>query len=426
VETLGKPAYAYMPGLSSMAPYLTACREGVLLARTDYSPMMYRLDPAVYEEDHNATNEIVKMVKEDINTVLYAFSNTSDGDRSELAAYYASLAPDPYLIAIVADPYMVPWYYYQTTGQEFRENEGFGLPSDNPYADIDFDFDNPPFDVDGSIPSFELGTGRVTGWDAQDVSALMARTLFYSEITDSFDGLPGVSWKESAMNTFGSKVPVGLAKTVTTKLNQAWRRAGYTVDTYHDVFFSDRSFSADYYQRSNFIFFCAHGFFYWYVPPGYQKDGVGGGFDVAHVTAMHMGPSVMFGSSCVTGRTDGLPGYNTISQAYLHAGVNAYVGASRLSWGGFSLIADDSGEVYGDYLGLLLYGYLTGYVYNKRGGLVSQDVGNLNMGAALMMAKNKYVMDCGTDGGGPNDDTLEEFNLYGDPAFNPYEPNHNG
>ena len=44
----------------------------------------------------------------------------------------------------------------------------------------------------------------------------------------------------------------------------------------------------------------------------------------------------------------------------------------------------------------------------------------------FLFAKTKFVQKMGTDGGGPNDDTLNEFMLHSDPAFNPYEPNHNG
>ncbi|MGQ9583295.1 MAG: C25 family cysteine peptidase [Thermoplasmatota archaeon] len=432
VQKLEDPIFPYMHNMSSMAPYLTAHRRGVIIGKAEYAvggggpEVGCSCDPLTSEEGMMEANNKSALVKRDLNDFLARLEGLDAGDYSALAASYSEKLPEAFCVAVAADPGMVPWFYYPTAGQIDTEQEGMGIPSDNYYADIDADMGNPPFEVDGSDPSMELAVGRVLGWDVQDQSALIARTFFYNEIIDSFEGHSGQSWKESALNTFGSKVPVGLAVTVTTKLNQAWRQAGYFVDTRHDTILSDRQFSAPYYERSNFIFFCAHGFFYWYVPPGYQKDGVGGGFDVAHVKDLNFGPSVIFGSSCVTGRVDGLPAYNTLSQTFMHSGMNAYVGASRLSWGGFSPLQTSSGEVYGDYLGLLFFGYLTGYVYNKEGGLASEGLGDLTVARALLLAKNKYVQDCGTDAGGANDDTVEEFNLFGDPAFNPYEPNHGG
>ena len=433
VQKLEDQIFPYMHNMSALAPYLAAARQGVVLGKPvdavngPGADVNCACDPLTSESGMEEANNQTVLVKKDLNAFLARLEGLDAGsDESTLAKAYAARLPKAFPVAICADPSMIPWRYYATTGQTGVAQEGMGVPSDNFYADIDADHANPPFDLDGSPPSMELAVGRVVGWDPQDQSALLARTFFYDRIIDKFQGHTGQAWKDSALNTFGSKVPVGFAVTVTTKLNEAWRLSGYTVDTRHDSALSDRQFSAPYYEKSNFIFFCAHGFFYWYVPPGYQKDGVGGGFDVAHVKDMNFGPSVIFGSSCVTGRIDGLPAYNTLSQTFLHSGMNAYVGASRLSWGGFSPLQTGSGEVFGDYLGLMFYGYLTGYVYNKSGGLVSQGIGDFTVGQSLVMSKNRYAADCGTDGGGANDDTLEEFNLFGDPMFNPYEPNHGG
>ena len=41
-----------------------------------------------------------------------------------------------------------------------------------------------------------------------------------------------------------------------------------------------------------------------------------------------------------------------------------------------------------------------------------------------MNAKTQYVLKEGSDGGGANDDTFNEFIVIGDPAFNPYTPNY--
>jgi len=435
VQKLEDPIFPYMHNMSSMAPYLTAYHRGVILGEPEYAvngggpDLSCSCDPVISESGMQAANNKTIMTKKALNSFLARLDGASASNGSgytELAGKYAAKLPQAFPVAFCADPGMIPWYYYPTSGQVDEAQQGMGLPSDNFYADIDADPENPPFSESGGDPSLELAVGRVIGWDVQDQSALIARTIFYNDIIGSFEGHSGQSWKNSALSSFGSKVPVGLAQTVTAKLNIAWTEAGYRVNTRYDLVLSDREHSGPYYERSNFIFFCAHGFFYWYVPPGWQKDGVGGGFDVAHVKDMNFGPSVIFGSSCVTGKTDGLPAYNTISQTFIHSGMNAYIGASRLSWGGFSPLASTSGEVFGGYLGLLLYGYLTGYVYDKAGGMFSEGISDLTVAQALTMAKNEYVRQCGTDGGGAHDDTVEEFTLYGDPLFNPYEPNHNG
>ena len=44
----------------------------------------------------------------------------------------------------------------------------------------------------------------------------------------------------------------------------------------------------------------------------------------------------------------------------------------------------------------------------------------------MKLANSDYTRLEGNDGGSYNCDTVEEFNLHGDPAFNPYEPNNNG
>ena len=79
-------------------------------------------------------------------------------------------------------------------------------------------------------------------------------------------------------------------------------------------------------------------------------------------------------------------------------------------------------------LALYIYAALTGFIYNKDSGLTDgYSVGNVSMGYALMHARNAYLLhEGGTDGGGTTCDTVEEFNLHGDPAFNPYEPIHEG
>jgi len=448
IQKLAEPQYPRIVGASSFAPYLAAYRQGLVMAKPEYR---IHTDAFVSENDDcgdpaetypgnidegevnllRQVNEKAFSIKQDINTILGELASVPADSIEEypsLAEHYKALMPQAFHIGIIADTYSVPWYYIEHTEQnQYGASEGYGIPGDNFYADIDYDLHNPPFDLDGSGPSLELAVGRIVGWDVQDISALLARTFFYDKIQTSFIGLYNEEWRASAMNSFGTQVPVGNAKTVTEKLDKSFARAGFTVDSVHDSAASDSKISATTYEKSNFIYFCAHGFYYWFVPPGYKPTSVGGGFWVANAKDMNFGPSVMFASSCVTGKIDGIPNYAGVSQAFLHSGMNAYIGASRLSWGSLSIIPDtDSSEVFGAYLGLLMYGYLTGYLYDKDGGLINEGVGDCTIGTALALAKNVYVEKCGTDDGGAHDDTVGEFNLMGDPAFNPYEPVHQG
>ncbi len=447
VEKLEGPNYPLMGQASTMAPYLTLARSGLLLSSCEFSifkdervlSQPFCGDPS---EDHRAyddgrekvsglmamSNNVSSKVKDILNWLLANLAGDPNLGPEELAGRYGErLVSEPMYVAIVGDTNMIPQYYYPTQGQEAEGQEGYGVAGDLFYASIDADPDDPPNDLGGKPSSSELALGRVTGWDSQDISALLCRTLFYERIIDSFQGIKGQAWKDSALNTFGSKVPVGTAITAAEKITEAEQRTGFTVDHKHYSPLSDFRLTSDLYESSNLIFVCAHGFFYWYVPPGYKPTGVGGGFTVSNVNDMNCGPSVLWADSCVTGKIDGIQPYNALSQTFLHAGMNVYLGASRLSWGAAAIIPDmESGEAFGAYMSLVFFGHLTGYIYDKSGGLVSEEEGNMAVGQALALAKNMYVEKEGYAPGDANADTIEEFNLMGDPAFNPYEPKFDG
>ena len=433
-QKLSSPNYPLMESLSCLAPYLAVFRDGMVLAHPEFSIYSEKMlanddcgDPAQIPELLAAANVEAYEAKGYLNELLARLKGTTaitPADYTALADIYREDGQDPLLVGVIADTNMVPWYYYEAhpTQSHYGSREGYGIPSDNIYSDIDASLDNCFEEVDGSVVSMELGIGRIVGWDTQDVSALLARTFFYREILDAYVGHSGETFRESAMNTFGSQVPVGTSITVTTKLDTIFQHGGLNVDTIHDGPLSDSKVASPVYERSSMIFFCAHGFYYWFVPPGYKDTGVGGGFYPANVNDMNFGPSTIFGSSCVTGKLDGLHPTNAISLSFLHSGMNLYVGASRLSWGGFSPLATDSGEILGAYIGLYLYGYMLGEIY-QRGADAFKTVEPVDSaGAALMMAKNSYIEDLGMGNKDSHSDTVEEFNIMGDPAFLPFIP----
>jgi len=449
IQKLSDPTYRLMPNLSSMAPYLTAYHKGVVLAKPEYT--LYNPgyvgckscgDPASNPSSIGNANQHVATVKADLNRLLGRLAGMPAETRDDwlgLADKYQSdlNAGNPTYLGIIADTNMIPMYYYNSTGQG-DATEGFGIPSDIIYSSVDADPDNAPMDIGDKEPDFELPVGRIDGWDAQDVSALIARTFFYKEIIDNMrggrNGIDLAEWKNSGYTTIGSEPPVGAAETAAYKINAAFQQAGFTVkqDRLWKQDECRRQRAGPYYESANFIFFCAHGFYYWYVPPAVEGSygpippiSAGGAFDVAHVKNMAFGPSVLWASSCVTGRIDGLQPYNCISQAFLHAGLACYIGATRSSWGVIFPNPDaTSGEKLGDLMALHFWAHLTGYIYNKSGGLTGVTPADTSVGVAMTLARNAFVASQGTDGGGSNDDTFEEFIIHGDPAFNPYEPNH--
>ncbi len=400
--------------------------------------------PAADKEASYGANEEVKEVKADLNNLLSRLAGINN-DPTLLAEHYAALAEDPetvFYLGIIGDTNMVPMYYYPSSGQG-DPNEGYGIPSDICYMDLDADMDDAPYSVTGDDASFEIAAGRVDGWDSQDASVLIAKTAFYDRIIENYKGPvnnPSSAsaylaeyWKDSAMTTVGSEPPIDSAYPTTSKLAWMYEQAGFTTNKKPYNLQNEGSrvqYAEDFYASSNLIFFCAHGFYYWYVPTaqeghfGITKGVYGGGaFDVTRVKDMNLGPSIIFGSSCVTGRIDGLPGRNCLAMAFLHAGFNSYIGATRSSWGSLVPIPDaSSGEGLGDLLAVYIYSDLTGYVYDKSTG-ADNVYSHTSIGFALMDGKNRYIIhEGGSDNGGTICDTFEEFVLHGDPAFTPYIP----
>jgi len=239
-----------------------------------------------------------------------------------------------------------------------------------------------------------------------------------------------------------------------------------------------------YQEGSNIIFVFNHGFYYLYesgdvlldargFPPFttisrfyYMGSGLSsmGSYDVRNVENMNFGPSVVYVESCIVGRIDGLQPENCLSQAYLHAGVNAFVAASR--------VTADPGYLEPGLIfkGFGAKGFVDAWLNLKKngeypklhfGGVIAQDfILNLinndsTVGMALRNAKDRYLQKDANSSflwTPPLISTgckiidkmiyehhykikpkfeydrylhkkyhcLHEFNLYGDPAFNPW------
>jgi hypothetical protein len=435
IHNLNSPTRPLMPELSSLAPYLTAYHKGVVLAKPDFS--LHRPEytgcidcdePTINVEAIEDANKQALYVHQEVVSLL---ARLADQDPEEVygnADAVNSLADmyynDPVYLGIIADTNMIPhYYYYPETGGS--ESEGWGEPGDTLYADINADPDDPLYDlgpgrVNPDMPDLELAVGRLSGYDTQDVSVLLSRTFFYYEIIDKFSGFDQgevhTTWKENAYAFLGSAIPVELMYgTLFDNIKESLTVGGFSVKETSETL-SHRENSQKFQIGSNYVVGGVHGFYYWYVPAVRTKYSGGSAFDVAHVREMNFGPSTMFLVSCVTGRIDGLNPENTLALAYMHAGVCAYVGATRSTYGGVTsdfdldMRLEPTGAV-------LLSKYFTEAIMS-----------NKDVGISLRDAKNLYLPDDSDSGSeaGLAGIMFGHYIIHGDPAFNPYEPANEG
>ncbi len=198
-----------------------------------------------------------------------------------------------------------------------------------------------------------------------------------------------------------------------------------------------------------------------------------GTFDIRSIENMEYGPSVIFVLSCITGRTDGMSGENVLSQTYLHAGANVYIGATRVTADPGYLEPRPLPGGWGIGILGLIKATLDLKLRDKYpdlhfGTVIAEDfileltTNNTDVGLALRNAKNIFLekdanstflwtppltlstgisfideefLNSVPTGIFGNDRTraldkkyvaLHEFTIYGDPAFNPYQPVNEG
>ena len=559
LDKLDHPIYPLMDGISSLAPYLTAYHKGIVYAKPEFAfaaddDVFYNGStcPGVSQAGTNPAllepaNDHAWGIHEQLNALLADIAEIPVENLEELRDHYAE---HPCYIAIVADPTMVPMYFYENpdgmpdnTGAYIM---GYAVPSDFIWGDIDIDPNDPENNTYTSWPFQENVVGRVTGKDAQDCSALIARTIFYETIIDNMEG-----WKNNGLVQTGcglefqnlplltrlshllysgrgepTKFPTGESGFINKRMKEqmetgdfnvtntmflASQREGFTTDELLTIkrsgllnrllfpariieFLSsdEKVVGGALHLNSSLIFTFAHGFYNLYEHGDVFIDSRGfpgvtmisriyprvrsslsnkGSYDLRAVDNMEYGPSVIFVVSCITGRTDGMRGENVLSQAYIHAGVNAFIGATR--------VTADPGYLEPRPLpggwGLGLLGYIKAwldlqikgeYPDSHFGALLGEDFilglieNDADTGTALRDAKNQYLeKDANStflwspplmlSSGNPlldqeyleslptqiNERTrvldkkyvcLHEFTLYGDPAFNPYQPCNEG
>jgi hypothetical protein len=576
VQSLTNSLYPLMPKLSSMAPYLAAYHQGIIFGRPEFAfaasddtLALGQPSPGFWLPARNprlapASNAHVFQIHEEINALLANLADitiTKPQDLQQLRDYYAA---KPIYIAMVGDGTMLPMYLYNSSIEPITVEEtgyfwGGGIPSDFIYADIDpnpGDWSNQARDLYSPSPEHypyqENIIGRITGWDAQDVSALLARTVFYDKIISDMG-----TWKDTAAVMLGGgndfqeplvrykifgdmlgmvkggepmKLTTGASMingmTVTNNVKQLGfdttyireNKAAYQgfsdeaiktlkkANLLSRLMMSERQMrqevGADVIQgksvqeNSNFIFANAHGNQHLFsmsdvgvtslglgLPKGPLHKflvflvsiiGYGPGtamqnqvaYSPRHVETMKLGPSFMWIESCICGKLDGMSGPQSITQTYLHSGMNAVISSTTSSniAGGY---LNPKNSKY-DLPGQTFYRYLINRMKVARGDypdlhfgfkIYSDTLSNLqngsNLGLALRDARNQYLpedaewavwwspplttttlpgLDAQLYKNTAKSSALEprldnkfqsffEYHIYGDPAFTPYIPN---
>jgi len=219
VEKLSDPIYPMMKGLSSVAPYLTAYHKGLLFGKPEFAfaaddEVLYmgETSPGFYVPRRNprlieASNDHIFSIHEEINDLLEKLAGISTEREYDLKYLREHYKNNPMYVALVGGATVLPQYIYDTPSMPAKSFEdvsyyvGAGIPSDFIYANIDpspGDWSSQAPDVYSEYPFQENIIGRITGWDVQDASALITRTIFYDEITDDMG-----EWKDSATVQLG-------------------------------------------------------------------------------------------------------------------------------------------------------------------------------------------------------------------------------
>lgn len=220
IEKLESPTYEMMKQLSSLAPYLTAYHKGIVFGKSDFA---FTADddvitdngetcPGFYVPRRNPgltpmlNKHITDNIHKPLNNLLAKLAGLqleNDVDIGYLQKYYES---NPMYIALVGGATALPNYIYQNHLEPAGDIDGDGkddtpywfgggTPSDVIYGNIDpieYDWSNLANDVYTEYPRQENIVGRITGWDSQDASALIARTVFYDDIVENLD-----EWKDN-------------------------------------------------------------------------------------------------------------------------------------------------------------------------------------------------------------------------------------
>jgi hypothetical protein len=286
----------------------------------------------------------------------------------ELKNFYFSLNTPPEYLALVGGYDAVPFGIYEFPHQDFPISDD--VVSDTVYGNIDDD------------PFIDISVGRVISSDLYKESALVSRTITY---TDLFD-----SWQDRGLTLSNQGNPAGGLVGIEASAKQAQdhlENIGFTVTGLYENYAWN-----DFYLLDKGVIM--HGDHGW-------CGGWCGGPNAGGSWTMNS-PAIALSEGCSAGSIDECELSNSMAIAFLDRGGIAYIGNTRLS---YSIVEE----------------YMVGAFWD---GLVYK---NMTMGQAMLYAENYMVykiQKLWQQGWNPSGDQLIflEQILYGDPAFEPNRP----
>jgi len=366
MQTLTDTHYPLISGLSQNAAYLTSAHGGIILADEQFS-----LTDEKYLEiaDHHSTGPwydetLQKYNNEKVNSILSRLQkNLSLLKNHDLYQGYMNGSG---WLALLGDTNMIPMYYYPSNQTHLAER---GLPSDNPYS-----------------LNHRLSPGRIMSYTASDTSLLISRTLFYEHLCGP--PIPEDKWHRKFNFVFGE----GFGETGgffhQIPYANAIESYGFLTAVYGDLRNSRQAAERlKVYTDSNYVEYLGHGDWFWFTPSIYGFNSIGQSIGASQVRSWDINrPNVFLTSACLMGRVDGVPPQMSIALSFLYTGSNAFVGSTRETGQESGLTVLEDHLILDDYsLGEALRG-------EKRVDTVTPT----------------YYVRC----------------LFGDPAFNPYDPIH--
>lgn len=376
---LTDPHLPLYEGLSMMAPYLSAARGGMVLADpsfeltgSDYSQRAAGRSTGPWYD-----RELLQLGRDRVDANVEILRSRVFALPEELSASYLN---EKGWLALLGGGNMIPMYY-QDKEPSWEEDPvwGTGWATDLPYS-LDL----------------SLSVGRPLGRSLSDVSALIARTLFYEDYTESF--IRELEREYGASGSFKDHFHFlageGGGRTGwlfhQREFSSIAEQHGFTSEVYMQDYENDRQSLVlnGAFERANYFEMILHGDWSWFSPELNGFDRYSTGVKVSDLMERpfewELGPSVFNSGVCLLGRIGGLRPEQSITQAFFASGINAFFCATRST--GSEAKAGPIEEA-------LLFD-------------------DLSVGEAIRKDKRDN----------PEVPTYFVRTLYGDPAFNPYEP----
>ena len=378
---LTTPLVPQLPGLSRLAPYLASAHGGFVVA----DPGLSYLDedwaegagagvaagPWYDEGPHAAVNARVERNVQSLRASLGALAMVDLLRGGTLLDTYLE---GPAWLAILGDAACIPqWYEPKDPSWEEDVQYGLGWASDEPYR------------LEGN-----LSIGRPLSSTVAGTSTLIARTLWYETLARAHEASLAYpednDWSSNYMLLYGEGGGQTGGLFWQRPFADELRAAGFDPHQYGDNLQNDRQtmVARGAYERSSYMELMLHGNWYWYCPELNGLDEYSTSVKVMDVRDWSLGPSVVLSAACLMGRIDGVPPDQSIALAFMHAGANAFVGATRST-------GSESGTRWMEW----------DLMYN-----------DTSVGEALRLSMLDH----------PEPPTVWVRMLFADPAFNPYEP----